>query len=243
MKYTTSLAPLSKLKPNLNNPRVLKDQKFKQLVKSLEALPSMLDVRPIVVDENWTVLGGNMRLRALQELKVAKVPVTQVTDWTEDQKKEFIIKDNLAFGEWDWDVLANEWDQQDLTDWGLDIPVMTETERLSKLEFENIYYQPEHAPQVKLSDCYDLTKFQAKMQVIDESPITEEQKEALRFMAYRFIRIDFESVANYYAFNATEEEQKVMERLRLVLCDAGLQGFIDDDLLRIHNTIEGWGDD
>lgn len=81
----------------------------------------MLDVRPIVVDENWTVLGGNMRLRALQELKVAKVPVTQVTDWTEDQKKEFVIKDNLAFGEWDWDVLANEWDADTLNDWGLEV--------------------------------------------------------------------------------------------------------------------------
>lgn len=126
MKYTTSLVPLSKLKPNPNNPRVLKDQKFKQLVKSLEALPSMLDVRPIVVDENWTVLGGNMRLRALQELKVAKVPVTQVTDWTEDQKREFIIKDNLAFGEWDWDVLANEWDATQLEDWGLDVWIAPE---------------------------------------------------------------------------------------------------------------------
>lgn len=121
MKYTTSLAPLSKLKANPNNPRVLKDQKFKQLVKSLEALPSMLDVRPIIVDENWMVLGGNMRLRALQELKVAKVPVTQVTDWTEDQKREFIIKDNLAFGEWDWDMIANEWDAQELNDWGMDV--------------------------------------------------------------------------------------------------------------------------
>lgn len=82
----------------------------------------MLDVRPIVVDENWTVLGGNMRLRALQELKVAKVPVTQVTDWTEDQKKEFIIKDNVAFGEWDWDVLANEWDISLLHEWGMHLP-------------------------------------------------------------------------------------------------------------------------
>jgi hypothetical protein len=121
MKSTTSRVPLTKLKPNQDNPRVLKDDKFQKLVASLETFPDMLELRPIVVDENWTVLGGNMRLRALQHLKVKEVPVTQVDGLTPEQKREFIIKDNASFGEWDWDILANEWDPEQLTAWGLDV--------------------------------------------------------------------------------------------------------------------------
>ena len=121
MKSITSRVPLAKIQANPDNPRVLKDDKFQKLVASLETFPDMLELRPIVVDETWTVLGGNMRLRALQHLKVKEVPVTQVEGLTPEQKREFIIKDNASFGEWDWDVLANEWDPEQLTAWGLDV--------------------------------------------------------------------------------------------------------------------------
>lgn len=137
MKSTTSLVPLTKLKPNPDNPRVLKDDKFQKLVASLETFPNMLELRPIVVDETWTVLGGNMRLRALQHLKVKEVPVTQVEGLTQEQKKEFIIKDNANFGEWDWEVLANEWDAAQLEDWGLDVWVPSEEPDLDKF-FETV---------------------------------------------------------------------------------------------------------
>ena len=121
MKYTTSRAPLTQIRPNPANPRVIKDHKFQKLVASLEDFPEMLDLRPIVVDETWTVLGGNMRLRALQELKVKEAPVIQVEDLNEEQKRQFVIKDNTNFGEWDWDVLANEYEPEELTAWGLDV--------------------------------------------------------------------------------------------------------------------------
>ena len=113
---------ITQIKPNPNNPRIIKDNKFKQLVKSIQDFPQMLELRPIVIDENNIVLGGNMRLQACQEAGLTDVPVVQAKDLSEEQKKEFIVKDNVGYGEWDWDDLANNWDVEQLTEWGLDIP-------------------------------------------------------------------------------------------------------------------------
>ena len=113
---------INEIKPNPNNPRIIKDDKFKKLVKSIQDFPQMLELRPIVIDENNVVLGGNMRLKACMEAGLKDVPVKQAKELTEEQKKEFIVKDNVGYGEWDWDDLANNWDEQLLTEWGLDIP-------------------------------------------------------------------------------------------------------------------------
>ena len=113
---------INEIKPNPNNPRLIKDHKFKQLVKSIQDFPQMLELRPIVIDENNMVLGGNMRLKACIEAGMTDVPVIHANNLSEDKKKEFIVKDNVGYGEWDWDDLANNWDAQELTDWGLDIP-------------------------------------------------------------------------------------------------------------------------
>jgi hypothetical protein len=129
---------LSNIKGNPNNPRIIKDDKFKKLVKSISEFPKMLELRPIIVDENFIVQGGNMRLKALQELKFKEIPdewIKQVSDLTEEQKKEFIIKDNVGFGEWNFDDLANNWDVEQLTEWGLDIPNFS---NLQNNDFENI---------------------------------------------------------------------------------------------------------
>jgi site-specific DNA-methyltransferase (adenine-specific) len=117
---------LSKLKGNPNNPRICKDDKFKKLVKSINDFPKMMALRPIVVDENFIVQGGNMRLKALQEIGFKDIPdewVKQVSDLNEDEKKQFIIKDNVGFGEWDFEDLANNWDENKLNEWGLDLPI------------------------------------------------------------------------------------------------------------------------
>ena len=95
---------------NSHNPRIIKDDKFKGLVESLKGFPEMLEIRPIVVDESMMVLGGNMRLKACREAGIKKIWIHTVEGWTEEQKKEFTIKDNVGFGEWDWNALANEWD-------------------------------------------------------------------------------------------------------------------------------------
>lgn len=113
---------ITKIKANPSNPRVIKDDKFKKLVKSIKDFPKMLEVRPIVVDKDYVVLGGNMRLRACQEAGLKEVPVIVLDNFTEKEQREFIIKDNVGYGEWDWDVIANEWDVEALEDWGLDIP-------------------------------------------------------------------------------------------------------------------------
>ena len=117
------------IKPNPNNPRVLRDEKFQKLKQSITEFPKMLALRPMVIDENNVVLGGNMRLRALQELGFTDVEeawVKRSSDLTEEEKKRFIIADNVAFGEWDWDTLANDWEVVDLEAWGLDIPQFDE---------------------------------------------------------------------------------------------------------------------
>lgn len=120
-KAETTKLHISKVKLNKSNPRLIKDDKFTKLVASIKEFPEMLEVRPIVINTENVVLGGNMRFRAAKEAGYTEVPV-QVVDWPEDKQRQFIIKDNLAGGEWDWDILANEWDTDILTDWGLDLP-------------------------------------------------------------------------------------------------------------------------
>jgi DNA modification methylase len=111
---------ITEIKFNPTNPRIIKDSKFKELVQSIKDFPDMLDLRPIVIDENNMILGGNMRLKACIEAGLAEVPVTKA-HLSEEQKKEFIIKDNVGYGEWDWDTLANGWDVAKLEEWGLDV--------------------------------------------------------------------------------------------------------------------------
>lgn len=113
---------ISEIKPNPNNPRLIKDDKFKKLVKSIQDFPQMLEIRPIVVNDDMIVLGGNMRLKACKEAGLKELPVIKASELTEDQQREFIIKDNVGFGEWEWEDLANNWDAEQLTEWGLDIP-------------------------------------------------------------------------------------------------------------------------
>lgn len=113
--------PIKEVRTNPNNPRIIRDEKFKKLVKSIQEFPQMLELRPIVVDSNNIVLGGNMRLKACKEAGLKEVPIIIADQLTPEQQKEFIIKDNIGFGEWDWDILANEWDAELLDDWGLDL--------------------------------------------------------------------------------------------------------------------------
>ena len=115
------LVKISKVKPNESNPRFIKDNKFKKLVKSIKDFPEMLKLRPIVVNKDMVVLGGNMRLKACKEAGLKEVYILKADNLTEQQEKEFIVKDNVGFGEWDWDILANEWDTDLLEEWGLEL--------------------------------------------------------------------------------------------------------------------------
>ena len=118
----TITVKINEVKSNPNNPRIIKDDKFKKLVASIKELPQMLELRPIVVNDDMVVLGGNMRLKACKEAGLKEIPIIKASELTEEQQRAFIIKDNVGFGEWDWDALANEWDAEQLEEWGLDVP-------------------------------------------------------------------------------------------------------------------------
>ena len=132
------LVNINEVKPNPKNPRQIKDDKFKKLVKSIQEFPDMLNKRPLIVftdvDNKYVVLGGNMRLKACKEVGIKEIPIIVADEWTEEQKNEFLIKDNVGFGEWDWDSLANEWDVEKLEDWGLDLPLDVSVEELEAEE-------------------------------------------------------------------------------------------------------------
>ena len=121
MKRETITVRLDEIQSNPDNPRTIKQQQLKKLQKSLREFPEMMQLRPIVVDENNVILGGNMRYQALKANGTAKTEVIKVTGLTDNQKREFVIKDNVAGGDWDWDKLANEWNAEDLDNWGVSI--------------------------------------------------------------------------------------------------------------------------
>lgn len=136
---------INKVKANPNNPRLIKDDKFFKLVKSIQEFPQMLDIRPIVVNDDMIVLGGNMRLKACKEAGLKEVTIIMASDLTQDQQREFIIKDNVGFGEWDWEDLANNWDVNELSNWGLDVPTFLDADETIEID-----EQPKR-PSIKIS--------------------------------------------------------------------------------------------
>lgn len=129
----TITVKINEVKSNPNNPRIIKDDKFKKLVASIKELPQMLELRPIVVNDDMIVLGGNMRLKACKEAGLKEIPIIKASELNEEQQRAFIIKDNVGFGEWDWDALANEWDAEQLEEWGLDVWKVEEEPSLDEL--------------------------------------------------------------------------------------------------------------
>jgi DNA modification methylase len=146
---------ISDVKANPNNPRLIKDDKFAKLVQSIKDLPQMLDIRPIVVNKDMIVLGGNMRLKACKEAGLKEVPIIVADNLTEDQEREFLIKDNTSGGEWDWQMIANDWDAEQLDAWGLDVPSFEADEHLEAEEDDYDGTLPEE-PITVLGDLYEI---------------------------------------------------------------------------------------
>ena len=144
---------IAEVKENPNNPRILKDDKFKKLVKSLKEFPEMANVRPLVLNKENIILGGNMRFKAMKEAGWKEVPV-QIVDWSIEKQNEFIIKDNVGFGEWDWDILANEWNTEELTEWGLDIPDFAQKEL--EAEEDDFEIPEEVTTDIVLGDLFEI---------------------------------------------------------------------------------------
>lgn len=163
----------SLIKPNPDNPRIIKDDKFKKLVQSLKDFPEMAVVRPVVINQDNIILGGNMRYKAMIEAGWKDIPVTQVKGWTKEQEREFIIKDNVSGGEWNWDDLANEWELDELEAWGLDIPDnVTRDDEVEEDEAPEVSKDP---PVSVLGEVYQL----GKHRIICGSATSEEDTEKL----------------------------------------------------------------
>ena len=144
---------ISEIKLNPNNPRLIKDDKFIKLVQSIKDFPEMLDIRPIVVNADMVILGGNMRFKACKEAGLKEVPIIVADNLTEEQQREFLIKDNTSGGEWDFEMLANEWDVEQLDAWGLDIPNFEPDQALEAEEYD-FDGTPPIVPFTVLGDLY-----------------------------------------------------------------------------------------
>ncbi len=146
---------LSEIKPNPNNPRLIKDDKFKKLCQSIKDFPEMLELRPIVVNKDHIILGGNMRYKAAKEIGLKEIPVKVADNLTPEQEREFLIKDNTSGGEWDWEILANEWDSDELEAWGLDVPSF-EVDEVLEAEEDDFDATPPEIPITVLGDLYEI---------------------------------------------------------------------------------------
>lgn len=213
----TELVPIDQVQLSPDNPRVIKNDKFRKLVKSIEEFPEMLKVRPIVVDDDMVVLGGNMRLRACLEAGLKEVHILKASEFSDDQKKEFVIKDNSSFGEWDWETLANEWDVEKLDEWGLDLPSMAHTEETYTTKVESPIYETK-VVKPTASELYDLHKYNTLLSDIEKADISMADKQFLMFAAMRHIKFNYSKIADYYA-HSDKEVQELMENSALVIID------------------------
>ena len=218
---------LSSIKPNPANPRIIKDEAFHKLVNSIKEFPKMMALRPMVIDTDGTVLGGNMRLKALQHLGYKEIPdewVRKASELTEDEKRRFIIADNVSGGQWDWDALANEWDEDELKDWGLELPTDWDTGE-DPHETENPYTKKIEAPiyepsdeKPQLTELYSNDKFNQLVSEIEGSSLDKEDKEFLKLAATRHIVFNYQNIADFYA-HSDGKMQDLMEKSALVIID------------------------
>ena len=230
---------LNQLKSNPNNPRLIKDDKFKKLVKSLREFPEMMEKRPMVcvtdTDGKLYPLGGNMRLKALQELKYKEIPdawIMLADEWSEEKRKEFTIKDNVGFGEWDWDTLANEWDSEKLVWWGLDVPILTDKDEQQEIEELFNIELPFYTPSDILPEVEDLARTNTTKNLIEKIEklnIPDNLKYILKIRASFFTDFDFQKIADFYA-QQDNETKEVFEDLGMVILapkEALKRGFIN----------------
>ncbi len=213
---------INKLKPNKANPRIIKDKKFKKLIKSIKEFPEMLELRPIVVAEDMTILGGNMRYKACIDAGLKEVPVTIAKGLTDAQKQEFIVKDNVGFGEWEWDMLANEWDSVQLAEWGLDVwenqdDVIEEEDETYTRKIVAPTYEPKNK-KPELEDLFNTDKADELIHKIKQAKLSEEETLFLSHCALRHTVYDYSKIADFYA-HSSKEIQKLMEDSALVIID------------------------
>jgi len=219
---------ISDIKANPNNPRLIKDDKFAKLVQSVTEFPEMLEIRPIVVNSEMVVLGGNMRLKACKEAKIKELTVIIADNLTEEQQREFLIKDNVSGGEWDWNILANEWDAEKLEEWGLDLPITKDLNEQDLFDIEIPFYTPS-AIVPDVNELANLDKTKNLIDKINSLEVDNELKEVLKVRASFFTDFNFQKIADYYS-SQEEKIQEVFKDLGLVILapkEALERGFVE----------------
>ena len=222
------LVKITQIRPNENNPRFIKDHKFKKLVTSIKEFPEMLKLRPIVVNSDMVVLGGNMRLKACKEAGLKEVWILKADELTEAQQREFIVKDNVGFGEWDWDLLANEWDMDNLDKWGMDLPVLKDLKESDLFDIEIPFYKPSEI-KPEINELANLDKTKSLIKKIELLKIDENLKEILKIRASFFTDFNFQKIADYF-HNEKEDVKEIFKDLGLVILapkEALQRGFIE----------------
>jgi len=217
---------ISSIKINPDNPRLIKDDKFHKLVKSIKEFPEMLKIRPIVVNEDMVVLGGNMRLKACKEAGLKEVPILKVEDLTEEQQKEFIIKDNIGFGEWEWEML-NEWDSEKLEEWGLDLK-KKELDSKELFDIEIPFYTPSEI-EPNIIELADDEKTKYLINKINKLDIPKKLKDILKIRASFFTDFNFDKIADFYS-KQSEEVKEIFKDLGMVIIspkEALDKGFVE----------------
>lgn len=208
---------LKDIKPNPNNPRLIRDEKFEKLVNSIKEFPEMLAIRPIVVNADMITLGGNMRLKACEAAGLKEVPIIKAEHLTDEQQRQFIIKDNVGFGEWDWEMIANEWDENELDEWGLDLPLDLNEDKEYTSNIEAPIYEPsENEPNI--NELFNDEKTKELIDEIKNSEIDEDVKQFLTKAAQRHCVFDYQNIADFYA-HASKEVQNLMEKSALIIID------------------------
>lgn len=223
----SKLVKISDIKTNPNNPRLIKDDNFQKLVQSVKDFPEMLEIRPIVVNKDMIILGGNMRFKACKEAWIKEIPIIIADNLSPEQEREFLIKDNVSWGEWDYNLLANEWDTKQLVDWGMDLPDFGEEEVEDVIEEseQSVYSGKTEIPlyvptgdKPTLAEMYDTQKTDRMIGKINASGLPEDEKKFLICATYRHAKFTYSKIAEYYA-HSSKEMQELMEESALVIID------------------------
>lgn len=236
--------PIADLKKLPNNPRVIRDNQFKKLCDSVRDNPEYFAARPIILSDRTgelIIIAGNQRYEAAKALGLDQVPTFLLSGLSEAKEREIVIRDNVNNGEWDMDLLANEWNQQDLADWGIDVAgwhIEPQGDTTPDLRDDyspkvgEVIYEPKETKHRPADLFTRESRFDAEISAINDEQI----REMLRARASFFSTFNYAKIADYYAYQATQEEKALFEKLALVILDR--DGLIENGFAEIINAVQ-----